>query len=803
VRYEVTVDGKVELTCCRGCQAIAQTIAQHGLSSYYRHRSAPAERASEVGKVISRLKLYDLPAVQRSFVRESGPHEREATLLLEGVTCAACVWLIEQRLAALVGVRGVQVNYSARRARVCWDERATRLSCILTAIAELGYRAEAYDGAASDRALRAERRTLLWRLFVAGFGMMQVMMYAVPVYLSDGDMDAGIERLMQMASLALTLPVMLWSAVPFYAGAWRDLKQRRVGMDVPVALALIVAFVASLYGMPSGGPVYFDSISMFVFLLLGSRFLEMTAREKAVRSLERLSKLTPAFAEKRDGYPQAAQCVEVPVALLAAGDYVSVRPGAAIPADGSVVEGESAANEALLTGESRPVAKRPGDALIAGATNLQGSLVMRVERVGQATVLASVVRLMDRALAEKPALAQAADKAARWFVGGLLVLSLLTGIAWYAIDPARALGIVIALLVVTCPCALSMATPAALSAASGALYRIGVLVTRGHALETLGAATHFVFDKTGTLTRGTMTLIGVIPLAVETREQCIQLGAQLEARSEHPIGRAIFAASNGKAPSADALRHVPGRGIEGSVGGRRIRIGTPRFVAELSGAAMPDELLLLSDQVTAVALGDEHRFIALMTFGDPLRAHARAMVHELHEMGLSVSVLSGDRQVFVDHVARQLGISHARGDAAPHDKLHFVQELQAAGAVVAMVGDGVNDAPVLAGAQVSIALGNGTQLAQSSADLILLSQQLDALVAAVRIARRTRTVIRQNLASAIAYNALAVPLAAFGYVTPFIAALGMSSSSLLVLGNALRLLRTRDGRAVAQRFHRS
>lgn len=791
VSYPVSIDDKLRETCCRGCQAVAQTIVDNGLASYYRHRSAPAARRETAPDLPARLKLYDLPEVQRGFVRDTGPHEKEATLLLEGITCAACVWLIEQRLAALEGVRGVEINYGARRARVRWDERRSRLSTILRAVADLGYGAQAYDGARSDTALRTERRNLLWRLFVAGFGMMQVMMYAVPAYLADGDMGADIARLMRLASLALTAPVMLWSAVPFYAGAWRDLKSGSVGMDVPVALGIVAAFAASVYATFTGaGEVYFDSVTMFVFLLLGARYVEMTTREKAVRSQERLAKLTPAFAERLDRYPGPMHREEVPVALLKPGDHVALRPGAAIPADGTVVEGEGAADESLLTGEMRPVAKRPGDRLIGGAVNLHGPLVMRVERVGQETVLAGIVRLMDRAQSEKPAIALAADKAARWFIAALLVLTAITAAAWYAIDPARALWIAVALLVVTCPCALSLATPAALSAGSGALHCLGVLVTRGHALETLGAATHFVFDKTGTLTQGKMALIGVIPLATDKREHCLALAARLEVRSEHPIGRAIIAAAcvTDLAP-AIAVRNVPGRGLEGDIEGRRVRIGTPAFVAELNGRPLPEELLFVSDEVTTVALGDREGFIALFTFGDPLRAHAGLVVHELQGLGKTVCVLSGDRRASVEHVARALGIEVARSEATPQDKLEFVRALQAQGAVVAMIGDGVNDAPVLAQAQVSAALAGGTHLAQVSADMVLMSERLDALIVAVRIARRTRRVIRQNLASAIAYNAIALPLAALGYVTPLLAAIGMSLSSLAVVGNAARLLR--------------
>ncbi|MBI4195715.1 MAG: cadmium-translocating P-type ATPase [Betaproteobacteria bacterium] len=789
--YRVEIGGVARDTCCRGCQAVAQTIVDNGLESYYRHRAAPAGRPAPEPDLPDRLKLYDLPEVQHSFVRAAAPHEREAALLLDGIVCAACVWLIEQRIAALEGVRAVDINYATRRARVRWDERRTRLSAILHAVAALGYGAQPYDVARSDSARRAERRTLLWRLFVAGFGMMQVMMYAVPAYIADGDMTADVEQLMRLASLLLTAPVMLWSALPFYAGAWRDLKAARVGMDVPITLGILAASLVSIHAtFTAGGETYFDSVAMFVFLLLGARYLELTARTRAAESQERLARLVPAVAERLDRHPAPTGCEQVPVALLRPGDHVVLRPGAIVPADGTVVEGESAADESQLTGEARPVAKRPGDALVGGAANLHGPLTMRVERVGEETVLSGIVRLVDRAQTEKPAIALLADAAARWFVAALLVLAAATGMAWYAIDPARAPWIVVALLVVTCPCALSLATPTALAAATDALQRCGVLVTRGHALETLANATHFVFDKTGTLTRGGMALIGVMPLSAEGRERCLELAAGLESCSEHPIGRAIVAAAaESAARTASGLRAVTGRGVEGRIEGRRLRIGTPAFVAGLNGAPLPQELLFASDEVTAVALGDESGFIALFTLGDALRGEARAAVQELQGLGKTTCVLSGDRRASVEHVARELGIRIARGAAAPHEKLEFVRALQRRGGVVAMIGDGVNDAPVLAQAQVSIALGSGTRLAQVSADMVLMSGRLDALLAAVRIAREARRVIRQNLAWATAYNAIAVPLAVLGHVTPLVAAIGMSVSSLTVVANALRLAR--------------
>jgi Cu2+-exporting ATPase len=789
--FAVRVDGVERDTCCRGCQAVAQTIVDSGLAAYYRNRTAPAPTARVRPDAVlpAELGIYDMPEVQRSFVRDvpADEHEKEASLLIDGVTCAACIWLIERRLAGLPGVSAVALNYATRRARVRWDARRTALSAILAAVSALGYSAHPYDAGRAEERLRRERSVLLWRLFIAGFGMMQVMMYAIPVYVADGAMTPDIEQLMRIASLLLTLPVALWSALPFYAGAWRDLRGGRVGMDVPVTLGIVIAFAASVYATWSGeGTVYFDSISMFVFLLLGARFLEMEARAKAVRTQEQLARLVPATAERvaADGATE-----RVAAAALCSGDRVRVRPGSAIPADGIVVEGSSAADESLLTGESRPVVKRPGDALTGGSVNLDGVITMRVTRIGEDTVLAGIVRLMDRAQTERPRIAQLADRVAQWFVAILLVLTALTFAAWWQIDHQRALWVAVSMLVVTCPCALSLATPAALTAATGAAYRAGVLVTRGAALETLARATHFVFDKTGTLTSGRMSLAGIRLLSTETREQCLALAAALESWSEHPVARALAAAASGAHPVAEDVRTITGQGVEGRVGGRRLRIGSPAFVSALHGLPLPDVLECIPDAVAVIALGDERGWIALFLLDDVLRHDAAALVRSLAGSGAAVALLSGDRPQRVAHTAFELGIREFVGAASPADKLAHVERLQAKGAVVAMVGDGVNDAPVLSRAQVSIAPGSGTELAQVSADIVLLNDRLDVLGETVHAARRTLRVIRQNLGWTVAYNAVALPLAMAGLVTPVVAAIGMSASSLLVVGNALRLSR--------------
>ncbi|MDP2792878.1 MAG: heavy metal translocating P-type ATPase [Sulfurisoma sp.] len=791
----VEIDGAPREMCCAGCQAVARAIVANNLTEYYRHRDALPESPREAMPMeLQELGLFDHPEVQKNFVRPVGEHEREAALILEGITCSACVWLNEAHIARQEGVTAVDINYATRRARVRWDERRIKLSQILAAIAAIGYRAHPYDTLRSEQLARKERRAALWRLFVAGFGMMQVMMYAVPVYLAGGDMTPEIEQLMRWASFVLTLPVILYSAAPFFVSAWRDLKLGRVGMDVPVALGVGAAFAASTWAtLIAAGEVYFDSVTMFVFFLLSGRYLEMMARQKAVRGIEALARAIPAFCSRLPRYPEM-EAERIPVAEVGVGDTVLVKPGEVIPVDGTVLAGESSADESLLTGESRPVAKFVGAAVVGGSVNVASPLVLRVDKVGEGTRLATIQRLMERAAAEKPRMVVMADRIAARFVVTLLILAVVTAVVWWNIDASRALWVFVAVLVVSCPCALSLATPAALTVATGAMARHGVLVTRGHAIETLARATHIVFDKTGTLTEGRPRVMDMLALGTQDVAEARALAAALEAGSEHPIGRALREAAavppapTFSSPAVSELLARTGRGVEGKIDGRVLRIGTLAYVAELHGRPEPGEATAWAEEgATVVALGDAAGWIALFRLEDAARAGSAAAIAALLEQGFEVSMLSGDAPGAVAKMAAGLGIAEARGAMTPEDKHAAIKALQDGGAVVAMVGDGVNDAPVLAQAHVSIAMGSGTELARGQADVVLLSDAPVQLAQGIALARRTLRVIRQNLAWAFAYNVLAIPLAMAGWVTPWMAGIGMSASSLLVVMNALRL----------------
>ena len=791
--YPIQYENQPQQTCCAGCQAVAQTIIDSGQGAYYVHRTALPVTPQQIEAELAQLGLYDLPEIQQSFVRMEDEHIREAALMLENIVCAACVWLNERHIAALPGVLSVDINYATRRARVRWDASRIQLSAILKAVSDIGYLAHPFDPARSDDMHKRERNTAIKRLAVAGLGMMQVMMYALPAYFAT-DLATDTRVLMRWASLVLTLPVVGYSAWPFFVGAWRDLKRRTLGMDVPVALGVGTAFVASVYSTFSGhGEVYYDSITMFIFLLLTGRFLEMNARRRAGAAVEELVKLIPAATTRLPDWP-ARDEEPAPVARLAVGDHVLVRPGETLPADGVIVEGSSAVSEAMLTGESLPLSKTVGARVVGGSLNQASPLVMRVEKLGADTRLASIVRLLDRAQSEKPRIAQLADRAAAWFVGVLLVITVLVGLAWYVIDPSKALWIVVSILVVTCPCALGLATPAALTTATGRLTRLGLLTTRGHALETLARATDLVFDKTGTLTYGRLSVRRVVPLDGRSEADVSALAAALEAGSEHPIAKALRTATPSTLTVSE-IRNTPGLGVEGIIHGHAYRLGAPRFAA--AGIAPPDadggvhpkngHEYPKGGHESWVALAEDGQLIAWFALADTPRADARAALAALRELGLCVHLLSGDGEAAVRANAQQLDIADWRAGALPEDKLAYVQALQREGRIVAMVGDGINDAPVLAAAQVSIAMGEGADVAQAAADMVMLGSTLATLPEGVALARKTQQIIRQNLGWALGYNLIAIPAAALGYVTPWLAGIGMSGSSLLVVLNALRL----------------
>ena len=724
--------------CCAGCEAVARTIVAGGFEKYYETRTQQAPLPQE------------LPDAAEKYPDDA----TEAALILERVRCSACLWLIERVLERVPGVSRADVNYATRRAQVTWDPREAKLSQIIAAIRAVGYDACPYDARRQAELERRERRAALWRLFIAGFGAMQVMMYAFPAYVSGEDLAPEAAQLMRWASLFLTAPVLLFACRPFFAGAWQELRGRRIGLETPIALGLAGGFAASAWATAmGGGEVYFDSISMLAFLLLGARYAEAAARRRAARGLDHLLKWV---SERK----------------ISAGDSITVAPGERVPADGVVQSGVSCTDESLLTGESRPVAKRAGERLVGGSVNLDQPLVMRVTRTGADTQAAGLARLAERAAAAKPKLVETADRVARHLTHAVILTALIAGLYW------GNAWIAVAVLVVTCPCALGLAAPIVLTRANGSLLGRGALVTRSSALETLERVSDVVLDKTGTLTEGRLAISRVVPLGSLDEPACLDLARSLEASSRHPIARAFAGRGSSR---VEAPRHVPGLGIEAMIGGRPVRIGSRRFCQALCAGAPAAE--------GSVYLSDLHGWLAAFQLEDEMRPGGSALVAGLHARGIRIHLASGDEAGLVAAVARRLGIRRFAGGMTPHDKLDYVERLQRRGRVVAMIGDGLNDAPVLARADVSFAMGAGADAAQLQADVVLTGNSFGAVLETFGVARRAMRLVRQNLAWAAAYNAVALPLAAIGWIGPWEAALGMGASSLIVMLNALRPVR--------------
>ena len=789
---EARIDDHLEPVCCHGCLAVAELIAGTGLSDYYRLRDAPGVRPDPTAMPADRWATLSRPEVAAQFTRQAGELE-SATFAVDGMRCAACSWLIDRALKSVPGIEEATTNSATGRTRVSWRRGQRSLSDVARTIAQLGYLPHPLNDAGALELQQAERRDALKRFMVAGFGMMQVMMFAVATYSADlaGEaMDASLLKFFRIVSMLVATPVIFYSAAPILAGAVRNLQTRTIGMDVPVAVALLLAYCASLWNTFRGSDadVYFDSVTMFIFFVALGRFVQMTVRHRTTGVTDALARQLPACAHRvdRDGVH------DVRLTALESGDVVLVRPGEVLPADGELLDSQASIDESLLTGESVAVRKRAGDRLAAGALNAGNAIRLTVTAVSGNTTLSHIVSLLQQAQTQRPRLSKAADLAAARFLQLVLVGAGLTCASWLVADPSRAFTATLAVLVVACPCAFAIAMPAAISAATAQLARSGLLLTRVDALETLARIDRVVFDKTGTLTHGDIAVGRCVALGVHNEYECLRIAAALELASEHPLARAF--ARFGNSLRAEHVSTVAGAGLEGTVDGKVYRIGTREFVAALRGATAP--VLPTKLTGTVVSLGDALGELALFELQDVPRLSARFAVAGLHQMGIATEILSGDDRSAVAALATHCAIDEYVDRHSPAQKLAHVQRLQAAGQRVAMVGDGVNDAPVLAAADISIAMGRGAALAHASADMILIGDDLACVPAAIQLARRTLRVARQNLVWSAAYNFGSLPLAAFGLIPPWVAALGMSLSSIAVVLNAARLLpraHTRDG----------
>lgn len=778
--------------CCEGCKAVAETIIDNGLEQYYQYRDGPSQQGqSLVPKELEQMNRWDDPQEQQSFVRHQG-EEASTTLVVDGITCAACAWLIEHELRKEPSVSKASLNLSNDRLNINWDSEQTALSDLIIKLRKIGYKVRPFQQDSAQQARKLEFQRALRRLIVAGLGMMQVMMYAVGLYAGAlQGIEAEYKGFLRWTSLLVATPVVFYAASPFFVAAWRGIRSKHPGMDFPVALAIGSAYVASCWAtLNQSGEVYFDSVCMFTFFLTIGRFLEMRARHKTGETTQNLLELTPSTATLivDDDYHQ------VPVKDLKVGSLILVKPGQTLPIDGVIRKGDSSVSEAMLTGESAPKPVQQGDTILSGSQNLSNPLQVEVTKSGADSTLSTIVALLERAQADKPQFVQLVDRIASWFVVAVVLIAAVVYVTWSWLGSDHAFWITLSVLVATCPCALSLATPTVLTTATNRLAEAGFLITRGHVLQTLPKIKQVIFDKTGTLTAGHYQIAESLSLSTDLAtfpiERCLDIAAALERDSEHPIAHAFkLIRSPLFAESLEVKGHL---GISGTIHlmdlesnnqsptKNHFHIGSAQFMNQL-GLNPPERA------GQWIFLANHHELLAGFRLDDQLREDAQSTVNSLKGQGMNTVILSGDNSDAVSQLAQQLQIDHLEAGLSPANKLAYVETQQGNQCPSLMVGDGINDAPVLAAASVSLAMGGGTDLAKTSADAVLLNDQLSTLMDAFKVANKTQLVIRQNLIWSLAYNLSILPLAAMGLVPPYVAAIGMSFSSLLVVLNALRV----------------
>jgi len=764
--------------CCAGCQAVSQSIVDTGLTNYYKHRTQTGAQATAlVPAQLQEILAFDHSAIADDFVQRGEQHS-DVLLSVENVSCAACAWLIEGTLIKLDGLVKCNVNTTTARISITWDVNQLKLSDILLAIAHVGYKAYPFQPDKAEQQEVATAKAHLRKLVVAGLCTMQVMMFAMATYVDSlNTLSDELSLYFRWISLFIVLPVVIYSASPFYKNSLSAINAKRLNMDIPVSIAVLLAYSASVYATWFGvGEVYFESVSMFVFFLLLGRFFEQRARKKASQVSSNLLKLIPTTANLIDCNQQLTS---VPAKTLAIGDIVLVKPGETIPGDGCIMSGSSHANEAVLTGEQLPVAKEPGDGVYASTINIDSQLTVKITSQRGDQLISQIIRLQEQASFTKPRLATIADSLAQYVVIGILLLSSLTYIGWSLLGDDHAFWYAIAVLVATCPCALSLATPSAYTCARATLSSHGLLLRSTSAFDTLTRVSHICFDKTGTLTTGDFTISSVD--SQRDHREVLAIAAALESHSQHPIARAFD-----RYLMTDSIvcntKAVSGAGIEGQVNGDYYRMGSAEFVGVTAKSADSRLVIYLVDA--------DNNMVASFALEDELRTQSVPLISYLKDQGIATTLLTGDNSNHARLIANTVSVDRVKQGQTPAQKLAYIHHLQQQPTnIVAMFGDGVNDAPVLAGAHISFAMGTGSDIAKSSADIILLHDDLAKVKVTLALAHRVNRIIKQNFSWALGYNLIAVPFAVLGYLPPYLAALGMSLSSLIVVLNSLRLLK--------------
>ncbi len=782
------INDDVHNFCCIGCRAVCHAIFSNGLEGFY-DRTPDGTQLTPPPEVSKDLALYDLDEVQEEFVDSLGA-EREINLLVEGIHCAACVWLIERSLQVVPGVLDARVNLSGKRLKLRWDNTQLKLSEVLTRLAQIGYAAVPYDPQVAESALKKQNRALLFRMAFAGFTMMNLLWVSIALY--SGADDGEFRSLFHWVGFALATPTLFYSGYPFLRGAWTGLRQLHLTMDLPIAIGAVVTYTYSVYitiTQSNTGEVYFDTVVNFLFVILLGRYLEAISKRQAVDATQRLLDLQPRGATLLQNNEEVLR----PIRSIKEQDIVLVKPGERISVDGEVISGSGLVDESMLTGESVAVKKQLGDKVAAGTLSIDGALKIRVEATLKNTRLGKIIHLVEDAQSSKAPIQCTADRIVPWFVMATLLLATITFFWWLRDDFELALMAATSVLIITCPCAFGLATPMAIAVAAGAGARNGILVKNGGVLETLSDVKHFVFDKTGTLTEGKMRVLEIFSKQMNSHD-ILAYCAAIESFSEHAIAQAIVneAKEQKSQPmKAEDVTVRPGLGISGLVDNKRIVIGNENWINE-NDITLDEEIVSRQAHweqqgTSCVLVAINGKLIGLLAIADRLRSDAKELIETLRANNMKITLLSGDKQSVAEEIANQLGGMNVIAEVLPEEKDQVIKSLQINGEKVAMIGDGINDAPALMRADVGIALGSGTDVSADSADIVLASNELNKVSLAMLLSRRTIKTIHQNMAISFSYNIIMVPLAMMALITPLVAAISMPVSSLLVIGNAARI----------------
>jgi len=782
----VNIDNTIQPMCCIGCEAVATAIVDNNLTDYYRFRTEPAQKGEPlVPQQLKHNQLLDDESLQDEFTYKTDDY-KEAILTIDGISCAACAWLIEMQLSKASGLIAISVNATTQRATVKWQDDTLKLSEILKLIDAIGYRALPFKASQVEESNKAQSKLFIKRLGISGILLMQVMMIATGLYFGafSGMSEFNLIYL-RWASFILTIPIVTYGAFPFYKGAINTLKMKRLSMDVPVSIAITLAFTASAWATISQqGEVYFESVAMFTFLLLIGKFLEFRTRMRASHVSANLLKLMPMTATKLSNDTSKKEEI-IAAKHLKKFDVVIIKPGETIPADGTIISGESQLNESMLSGEQTPVTKHVGDSVLAGTINGDGNLTVEVKKENQFSFLNQMIRLSESSQAHKPKLAQLSDKIAQYFVAVILITAIGTAIYWNIHLPEEAFWITLSVLVATCPCALSLATPTALTCATITLNNKGVMIKSAHVMETLPDVDSFAFDKTGTLTTGEFTIKHIEVFDnTHTQQEILSLAAGLESHSEHPLAKAFTPHRNFDLSVTD-IKVTPSSGITGVYQNKTYQIGKPSWLLTTNAEQHQNKQCYDAQCV----LTEDGKLIAAFYLEDMIRENAPLLVNTLHDHNITTTMLSGDNQAGCNKVQSTLELTEVHSNLTAQDKVQLLQSKQKTN-IVTMVGDGVNDTPVFGAAHISIAMGSGTDIAKNGADIILLNSELNNIINLRAIAQKTKRIIWQNYLWAFGYNAIVLPLAVSGFIVPYMAVIGMSASSILVVTNSLRLLKT-------------